>query len=89
MAHVALELVRAGRIGVADAARGVTRALAASVSIEPLFVLALPALALANERGLSASDACYVVLAERPGATLVTADRRLAAATPNTVLIID
>jgi predicted nucleic acid-binding protein len=42
---------------------------------------------LAVSRRLTAYDACYVVLAETLDAPLVTADRRLAAATPNAVLI--
>jgi predicted nucleic acid-binding protein len=45
------------------------------------------ALAVAGERLLGACDACYVVLAETLEAPLITADARLAAATPNAVLI--
>lgn len=52
-----------------------------------LLELAPPALEVALDRGLTPSDACYVVLAELRGATLVTADRKLAAATPNAVLL--
>ena len=42
---------------------------------------------VAAARGLTAYDACYAVLAEELGVPLVTADRKLAAATPNAVLI--
>ncbi|NUN52997.1 MAG: type II toxin-antitoxin system VapC family toxin [Planctomycetaceae bacterium] len=35
------------------------------------------AVALANAEGLSVYDACYVVLSDRLGAPLLTADRRL------------
>ena len=40
-----------------------------------------------SSRKLSVYDACYVVLAEALDAPLVTADRRLAAATANAVLL--
>lgn len=53
----------------------------------PLKSLAATAWDVALERNLSACDACYVVLAELLDVPLVTADRRLAAATPNAVLL--
>jgi predicted nucleic acid-binding protein len=53
----------------------------------PLLLLAPRALNVAIERSLTAYDASYVVLAEQLRATLVTADRKLAAATPNAVLL--
>ena len=62
-------------------------AVSAPFATEPVGNLAAPAFHIANERGLSAYDACYVVLAETMGAPLVTADRRLASATANAVLI--
>jgi predicted nucleic acid-binding protein len=51
--------------------------------------LALDALMLAREIGLSAYDTTYVLLAEATGATLVTADRRLAAAVDRVAVIPD
>ncbi len=45
--------------------------------------------AIAFARGLSAYDACYVALAEANDAVLVTADRKLAAATNRAELILD
>ena len=42
---------------------------------------------VALDRRLSVYDACYVVLAEALRIPLVTADRRLADATPNAVLL--
>jgi predicted nucleic acid-binding protein len=73
-----------------ERSRSVLRAIAAidarSFGLEGL---SGPAWVLGRERGLSAYDACYVVLAETLAAPLVTADRRLAAATENGVLIAD
>ncbi len=46
-----------------------------------------PALVMAVERGVSAYDGCYLALAELSGSVLVTADRRLAGAATNAVLI--
>jgi predicted nucleic acid-binding protein len=47
------------------------------------------AVAIASARGLSAYDGCYVALAEGNDAVLVTADRKLAAATNRAELILD
>jgi predicted nucleic acid-binding protein len=48
---------------------------------------ALPALELAVDVGLSASDAFYAVLATMLDLPLVTADRKLAAAVDGSVLV--
>jgi predicted nucleic acid-binding protein len=55
-----------------------------SRSVRPLAALALDR---ALSTGLSAYDACYLVLAEAADATLVTADVRLAAAAGKAELI--
>ena len=84
-ALVRLERLRRLTAGAARTALGAALAIPArSVS---LAVLVEPAASVALARGLSAYDACYVVLAETLDAPLVTADARLAAATPNAVLI--
>jgi predicted nucleic acid-binding protein len=49
--------------------------------------LAGPALVVASDRGLSAYDACYLVLAEQAEATLITADQALATAAADVVVL--
>ena len=49
--------------------------------------LALDALSLAVDRGVSGYDAMYLALAEATDAVLVTADRRLAAAATRSELL--
>jgi predicted nucleic acid-binding protein len=51
--------------------------------------LAADALALAHEIGLSVYDAAYAVLSQATSATLVTADRRLAATVKRAALLPD
>jgi predicted nucleic acid-binding protein len=80
-------LVRAGELAATEAAEGLERVLSFPIASHALDVLAGPALSVAVTRSVSAYDACYVVLAEAVGATLVTADRRLAAVTDDAVLL--
>lgn len=57
------------------------------IVIQPCGPLATSALDTATARGISAYDAFYAVLSEALGVPLVTADRRLAAAVPGSVLV--
>ena len=85
--NAVLQLHRGGVLTARAAQRVLARALAAPLEFVPVELLVLHAWRVAAERNLSVYDACYVVLAEARDAPLVTADRRLAAATPNGVLI--
>jgi len=53
----------------------------------PVERLVEPAWDVARRRRLTICDACYAVLAETLDAVLVTADRRLAKATSNAILV--
>ena len=86
-AHGVARYVRTGRLTREEGLLVVHRALSAPVQSERTGVLADAAVHVALARSISAYDACYVVLAETMKATLVTADRRLAAATATSVLI--
>jgi predicted nucleic acid-binding protein len=85
--NAVLMLHRAGELTARAAQLVLDTALAAPFEAQPIELLALPAWTVAAERGLSIYDAFYAVLAETRDAVLVTADRRLAEATPNAVLI--
>lgn len=79
--------VRVGLVAQPVATRGLawlTGLPLESMSVRPLAALVLDR---ALETGLSAYDACYLVLAEAADATLVTADRRLAEAAAKAELI--
>jgi len=89
VANALLRYVRSGALRTADARAGLATVLADPIALAPLRPLVHPALDLALERDLSVYDACYVVLAERLEAPLVTADRRLAGATEQSVLLTD
>jgi predicted nucleic acid-binding protein len=78
--------VRAKTIGIREA-RDVLRAtIALPLQAVPLRLLSVPALERAMAGRISAYDACYLELAEA-GATLVTADRRLARTAANSALL--
>lgn len=70
-----------------DARRSLRALLRADAEARPVESLVMRAWEAANARELSVYDACYVVLAEGLGVPLVTADCRLAEATPNAVLL--
>lgn len=74
-------------MGRDEAIRNLEHVLRWPIEAVQLSEHATAALILALDRDLTPYDACYVVLAELRGATLVTADRTLAAATPNAVLL--
>lgn len=78
---------RAGRMSRTHAAQVLDATARVPFVTHSVRRLSVPAWGIAVERGLSAYDACYVVLAETMGATLLTADKRLAAATADSVLI--
>ena len=82
-----ISLHRSERMSDRDARAALDAVFAAPARPVPLESLVGSVWSLALERRLSAYDACYVVLAETLDAPLVTADRQLAAATPNAVLI--
>lgn len=87
VAHALLRLHRQKLVSLARA-NTVLRALHAfDADMHPVESLARPAWDVAFARELSVYDACYLVLAEGLGVPLVTADRRLAEATPNGVLV--
>ena len=87
VANALLGYVRARQLAAVDADEAMQLILEVPVRVVSLRSLAVDALRLAREIGLSAYDATYVLLTEATGATLVTADRRLAAAVERVALI--
>ncbi len=79
--------VRHALLGARDARRLLEDALQLPLMTYTIAELALLALVVAIERGLSAYDASYVALAEAHEARLVTADGRLASAYSRVELI--
>ena len=78
VANALLRYVRARELASADAQTSLRLILEVPLRTVSLRTLAPDALALAEEIGLSIYDAAYALLARATGATLVTADRRLA-----------
>jgi predicted nucleic acid-binding protein len=81
--------VRAGQLAEDDARAKLALLVELPLRVASLRSLAGDALTRALELGLSAYDACYVVLADTADATLVTADRRLAGAVPRAAVLPD
>jgi predicted nucleic acid-binding protein len=82
-----LRLVRAGRSTPHAAATMLEAAAASELARYPSAQFARPAFELAVETGISAYDAFYAVLSGLLELPLVTADRKLAAAVPNVILV--
>jgi predicted nucleic acid-binding protein len=87
VANALLGYVRARRVAPADAQTALRLIVELPLRTVSLKTLATDALALAQEIGLSVYDAAYVVLSQATSATLVTADRRLAAAVDRVALL--
>jgi predicted nucleic acid-binding protein len=87
VAHALRRYVGAGLVERPAAARGLAWLTGLPVESMPIRPFAPVVLARALETGLSAYDACYLVLAEAADATLVTADVRLAEAASKAELI--
>jgi predicted nucleic acid-binding protein len=87
VANAFRDAVRANLLAPAHADRVLETLLELPLEVRALGLLARPALACAISDGLTAYDACYVVLARSLGATLVTADRSLAAAVERAELV--
>ena len=87
VANAMLGYVRAGSVLLRTATSILDDLLRLPIKSIALRELAVPALQLAAVRQLTVYDACYLVLAEQANATLVTADRALAAATADVILL--
>ena len=79
--------VRTEQRAVSDALTLVELLSASSIRLHPLTPLAPSALEMAATSTLSAYDSFYAVLAAALDLPLVTADRRLAAAVPGSILV--
>jgi predicted nucleic acid-binding protein len=87
IANALLRYVRAGQLAAAEADEAMQLILEVPLRVVSLRSLAADALTLAREIEQSVYDATYVLLAEATGATLVTADHRLAGAVGSVALI--
>ena len=85
--HGVLRLHRSGVIERAQADEAIATFHAVSADEHPVKSLAYDAWPIAVARRLIVYDACYVVLAEALDVPLVTADRKLAAATSHAILL--
>src|SRR5215210_2035979 len=87
LTNVLAHQVRRGALGGVEAAAILNRLLALPLETHEVRALAPAALAVAHRSGLSGYDALYLALADAAGATLVTADRKLAQAATQVELI--
>jgi predicted nucleic acid-binding protein len=79
--------VRSGRVSRPEAVETLALVGDLPLRVHALRTLVGGALHVALERRLSVYDGCYAALAQASGATLVTADRRLAAAVDPSALL--
>lgn len=87
VAHSILRLHRQKQVSLARAHECLRALYRVDADAHPVEGLTVAAWNVAAARNLTVYDACYLVLAEGLGVPLVTADRRLATATPNGVLL--
>lgn len=88
-AHVLARYTRAGQLSARSARDKLQAVVEAPLRPQRVRPLAARALEAALARGLSAYDACYLILATERDAVLVTADRRLAGAAAQSALLPD
>jgi predicted nucleic acid-binding protein len=86
-AHSLVKLERAGVVARAQAGEALDQVRWMRAHVRSARSSAAEAMAVALDRGLTVYDALYVVVAEALDAPLVTADRRLAAATEQAILL--
>ena len=85
--HALARYCRTGRLSLRAAGIAIDYLASLPLDATPCSELAADALAIAVDRGVSGYDAMYLALAEATGSVLVTADRRLAAASANAELL--